>query len=79
METIGQRLEAARDRRLWTQEKLAAESTIPVVTISRIENDRYSQRPRVATLQKLADALGVPVEWLAFGDGQVEDTKKAAA
>ncbi len=79
METIGRRLEASRDRRLWTQEKLAAESAVPVVTISRIENDRYSQRPRVATLQKLADALGVPLEWLVFGDGQAEEMGKAAA
>jgi len=79
LDSIGKRLESARDRRLWTQEQLAQESTVPVVTISRIENDRYSQRPRVATLRKLAEALGVQVEWLVFGDGLAEETKKAAA
>lgn len=79
MTSIGERLEAARDRRLWTQEELAQKSSVPVVTISRIENDRYSQRPRISTLRKLAEALSVPVEWLVFGDGEVDEAKKAAA
>ncbi len=82
MDTIGKRLEAARGRRLWTQEELSKASEVPVVTISRIENDRYRKRPYVATLRKLSDALGVQIEWLVFGDEadrQIDDTGKAAA
>lgn len=78
MDTIGKRVEAARDRRLLTQEQLARESSVPVVTISRIENDRFQERPRIATLRKLADALAVPLEWIVFGDDEPEMGKAAA-
>ena len=77
MDTIGERLRAARDRRVWTQEDLARASGVPVVTISRIENDRHEGRPRQSTIRKLADALGIDPAWLVFGDGGAEG--KAAA
>jgi transcriptional regulator with XRE-family HTH domain len=43
-----------------TQEQLAAKSGLPQSHISRIENAKHS--PSLATLQKIAAALGVPVE-----------------
>lgn len=67
MDTIGKRVQSARDRRVWTQEDLARESSIPVVTISRIENDRYEERPRQSTIRKLATALNVDPVWIVFG------------
>src|SRR5262245_54394930 len=75
LSTIGQRLRNARDRQLLMQEELAERAGVPVLTISRIENDRYTERPRQTTIRKLALALGVDPVWLAFGD----DEGKAAA
>lgn len=52
-----------RDARLHarlTQEQLAEKSGLPQSHISRIENAKHS--PSHATLQKIAAALGVPVE-----------------
>ncbi len=67
MDSIGKRVQAARGRRVWTQEDLAREAGVPVVTISRIENDRYEERPRQSTIRKLANALSVDPAWLVFG------------
>lgn len=79
MDTIGRRVRATRERRLWTQEDLAHEAGVPVITISRIENDRYQARPRPGTLKKLAAALGVDAVWLTFGgDGETTEGKAAA-
>ena len=78
MDTIGERLRRARDRRDWTQEELARRSGVPVVTISRIENDRYGERPRQSTIRRLAEALGVDPAWLLFGDGEAPGGKAAA-
>jgi transcriptional regulator with XRE-family HTH domain len=68
LSTIGTRLRAARDSQLLRQEELAERADVPVVTISRIENDRYTERPRQTTIRKLALALGVDPVWLAFGN-----------
>ena len=68
MPTVGERLREARRRRVWTQEDLARESGVPVVTISRIENDRPENQPRPSTIRRLAAALRVEPAWLLFGD-----------
>ena len=68
MQTIGERLRATREHRVWSQNDLAKESGVPIVTISRIENDRYAERPRPSTIRKLAEALEVEPAWLLFGD-----------
>lgn len=68
MDTIGKRLRFARDRRVWTQDDLAQRSGVRVVTISRIENDRYVERPHQSTLRKLADALDEDASWLLLGE-----------
>lgn len=82
MSTIGQRLRSARLRQALNQEDLAAQSGVPVVTISRIENDHYDM-PRPATVRKLATALTVSPGWLLFGEGEgpaiIEGKGEAAA
>lgn len=84
MDTIGKRVQAARDQRVWTQEDLARAAGVPVVTISRIENDRYEARPRQSTIHKLASALAVDPAWLVFGgesqliEGGIEGKAAAA-
>ncbi len=37
------------------------------------------QRPDLATLQKIAETTGVPVSWLAFGEGQCPADEVIAA
>ncbi len=70
METLGDRVRTARDRKLWTQRELSGATGIMEATISRIENGKYQRRPFRATLEALARALDVSVEWIAFGDDQ---------
>ncbi len=65
--TIGQRLKKARGDLVWSQADLERESGVPIVTISRIENDH--SRPQQGTVRKLAWALGVNARWLLTGMG----------
>lgn len=76
MSTVGQRLREGREGRFMTQEQLAEKSGVPVVTISRIENNRQATRPRLRTIQRLAEALEADPAWIMFGG---EDLKKPAA
>ena len=55
---VGTRLVAIRERRMWTQLRLAEEAGVSPTTVSGIESGRIS-RPRFGTLRKLAGALGV--------------------
>jgi transcriptional regulator with XRE-family HTH domain len=59
----GRNVSALRERRMWTQVRLAEEAGISPTTVSGIENGRIS-RPHFATLRKLAVALGVESEEL---------------
>ncbi len=68
MPTIGNRLRVAREHQLLTQSELSDASGVPVITISRIENDRYRHRPRLSTLRSLARSLNVDPVWLLHGD-----------
>lgn len=43
--------------RAWTQQRLAAQADLTVMTVSRIE--RGLTQPKVSTILRLADALGV--------------------
>lgn len=61
----GGRLAAIRERRMWTQVRLAEEARVSPTTVSGIESGRIS-RPHFGTLRKLAGALGVePEEFLS--------------
>ncbi len=73
MLSLSERLKKVRERRVLTQEELAAAAGVPVVTISRIENG-HTEEPRPSTVRKLAKPLGVDPTWLIFGedDGQME-------
>jgi len=73
MQTLGERVRAARDRKLWTQRDLSEATGIMEATISRIENGKYRRRPYRETLETLAETLDVSVTWLVFG-GQEEET-----
>ena len=55
-----------KQRRLdkeWSQEELAREANIPFTTLTKIENGT-TKNPSIATLAKIAGALGVGVDEL---------------
>ncbi len=79
MGTIGERVRDARQRRFMTQDQLAERTQIRIVTISRIENDRVESHPRLSTIKKIADALGVSPSWLMFGESEDVLEGKAVA
>ena len=57
-QTVGRNLIVIRERRMWTQVRLAEEAGVSPTTVSGIETGRIS-RPHFGTLRKLARALGV--------------------
>lgn len=65
---VGENLVRMRERRMWTQSKLAQEAGVSPTTVSGIEGGRIS-RPHFGTLRKLARALGVPAEELLGRSG----------
>ncbi len=67
-ETVGRKLVIIRERRMWTQARLADEAGVSPTTVSGIESGRIS-RPHFGTLRKLADALSVdPQALLSSGE-----------
>ncbi len=72
------RLREWRERRALTQRELAAKAGMTVSTVNRIENGL--QRPRISTVRKLAEALGVaPEELIDWGAQVGAEQGKAAA
>lgn len=73
------RLREARLRRMLTQQELADRAGTTEATVNRLENGL--QRPRISTVRKLADVLGVEPEALIdWGDeGEEPEGGKAAA
>jgi transcriptional regulator with XRE-family HTH domain len=69
---LGRNLAVLRERRMWTQVRLAAEAGVSPTTVSGIENGRIS-RPHFGTLRKLAAALGVEPQELLSVPGVVGD------
>jgi transcriptional regulator with XRE-family HTH domain len=67
---VGGRLAAIRERRMWTQARLAEEAGVSPTTVSGIESGRIS-RPHFGTLRKLAGALGVDPGELLSEPGSV--------
>lgn len=61
LRVVGERLKAARLARGWSTRDLAEAGDIALNTISLIERGKIS--PTVATLHKLATALGVPLSF----------------
>ncbi len=64
-------LAVIRERRMWTQARLAEEAGVSPTTISGIESGRIS-RPHFGTLRKLARALEVEPEELVSPPGSEE-------
>ena len=65
-------LVVARERRMWTQVRLAREAGVSPTTVSGIESGRIG-RPHFGTLRKLAGALGVEPEDLLSAAGARRD------
>jgi transcriptional regulator with XRE-family HTH domain len=59
---IGHRVRTLRYARnpRWTQEELARAAGVSNMSVSNIERNEHAS-PRIATLRKIADALGVPL------------------
>ena len=65
--TIGQRIKAARKKAGMTQKELAKKLDIPYQSIGQWENDQ--RNPKIETLQRISNALGVHIFDLAgIGD-----------
>ena len=62
---IGERIRTERRFRGWTLSELAACTGIGISNLSRLEKGRHL--PRLETLDKVAEALGLPVAALAIG------------
>jgi transcriptional regulator with XRE-family HTH domain len=64
---LAERLRIYRRRHAWTQGELAEKAGVGITTIARIET-RDITDPRVSTVRKLADALGITPEDLMNND-----------
>lgn len=69
-ENLSQRLVKARSGHGWSQADLAEVSGVAAAQISRYEASR--SKPRAEVVAKLAKALAVRFEWLAYGQGNIE-------
>ena len=69
--SVGQRLIKARSGHGWSQQELSEVSGVAAAQISRYESGRNTPRPEV--IAKLAKAVAVRFEWLAYGEGHIED------
>lgn len=71
--TLGIRLLTARERAGLTQEQVAKAANMRARYYSSIEDDEI-ERPTPITLQKLADALSVPLEYLLGQEQELAET-----
>lgn len=65
---LGPRLKEMRQRKAWTVRALSARSGVSVGYISGIENGA-KRNPGLVKLQRLADALGLPLRELLPSQG----------
>ncbi len=64
--TLGQRIKQLRRAKDWSQEQLGDKIDIHIQTIARYEKD--AMIPTATVLKKLAEAFGVSIDYLVFGD-----------
>ncbi len=77
MRVDGAKLRRERERRLLTLQDVSEKSGVMVATISRIETGQ--QQPRIPTIRRLAEALGVNAEELiVWDDNEGKATPRAA-
>lgn len=67
LSSLAARVRFARESRDLSQEKLADRANVSQVTITHLENGRNQSSKK---LVQIAQALGVPAEWLGSGAGQ---------
>ena len=60
--TTGQRIKAARKRAGLTQKELGAKLGVAYQTLAQWEN--YLRNPKIETIQRIADALGVSLQYI---------------
>ena len=70
--TIGERIKAAREAKVWGQAELARAAGISPNTLWRIESGQHAPRP--ATIRRIAETLGVEPGELVRG---AEDSRRA--
>ena len=61
---LADKVKELRQKLGWNQATLAKEAKITPATISRMESGKVTQ-PKIGQLQKIADALGVTIDYLA--------------
>lgn len=76
-QTVSQRIKKVREDLSLTQGDLAAIAGVTVTQLSRIENGKSD--PQISTLNDIAKATGVTVEWLSDGKGEYSPVVKSAA
>lgn len=64
-DTVGERIKKTRKDKGWSQKDLAAKLGISHALVSQYE--RGERNPKIDTLHKIADALGVPLNDLVNG------------
>lgn len=64
--SVGDRLRYARAGWGWSQDELATASGVSVATVQRVEGGAYE--PQLGTVRKLAEALRIRPDFLAFGN-----------
>ncbi len=68
MNTIAERVKFAREKKHWSQAQLALAAGCVPSTVGNIES---GARQSMGTLPKIAKALDVRHEWLAYNDGEM--------
>jgi transcriptional regulator with XRE-family HTH domain len=74
MPTIGDRIKEIRERRGWTQEKLADEASISKGFLSDVENNKRDISS--TNVLKIANAMGASLEYLMRGEEGKEEEKR---
>lgn len=58
MRFVGAKLKEARETRFWSQRDLAREAGVSPTTVMHLETGQ-NPNPRLSTVRKVADALGI--------------------
>lgn len=76
MNTLADRLIFARERKgkIWTQKHLAIVAGVSTGTIGMLESGKRGNTGSIpGTIPQIAKALGVRFDWLAYGEGQIDE------
>lgn len=65
--SVSERVRLRRQERRWSRAELVQAANVSYATLGRIENGHIQLRPRMATIEKLASALEVSVDYLMGG------------